>query len=137
VLAIDPHNPQVLYAGTVGGGIFESLDGGRMWQEKNQGFSVLPAVLSLNIAPLHPPIVYAGTISGIFRFTNSAVPTWDFLENGVHLTITFVVVDPQYPHTLYAGSGGLLFKSIDGGEHWENIVQEVIHEGPNSSARMP
>lgn len=135
VLTIEPDHPEVLYAGTVGG-IFASRDRAQSWQPKNQGFALAPAILSLTIAAVQPSVLYAGTVRGVFRYTD-APAVWSFLDSGPHMTVTFIVVDPQRPHTLYMGSGGLLFKSVDGGERWENMVQEVVHEEQHSSVRMP
>ena len=39
-LAIDPRNPKILYAGTAGGGVFQTTNGGKQWTPLNDG---LPA----------------------------------------------------------------------------------------------
>ncbi len=36
-IAIDPSNPDVMYAGTRGAGVHKSTDGGRTWTEANSG----------------------------------------------------------------------------------------------------
>ena len=36
-LAIDPHDPSTLYAGTYGGGVFKSTNGGGSWSAVNTG----------------------------------------------------------------------------------------------------
>jgi len=41
-LALDPHDPQTLYAGGVSTGIFRSTDGGRSWQASSQGLGAAP-----------------------------------------------------------------------------------------------
>ncbi len=38
-LAINPKNPLVVYAGTHGGGVFKSMDGGQLTQESNNARS--------------------------------------------------------------------------------------------------
>jgi len=37
VLVIDPKSPTTLYAGTTGGGVFKSTDGGGTWSASNTG----------------------------------------------------------------------------------------------------
>jgi len=61
-LAIDPHIPTTLYAGTCFG-VLKSLDGGDSWQAASTG---LPGsyVLALAIDPETPTTVYAGTHYG-------------------------------------------------------------------------
>src|SRR5262249_33978178 len=70
-LAIGPSVPSTLYAGTSGGGVFKSLNGGQSWTAINNGiysaYAGLPGppeVLSLAIDPLPPTTLYAGTGRG-------------------------------------------------------------------------
>jgi photosystem II stability/assembly factor-like uncharacterized protein len=66
-IAIDPHYPQTLYAGTfssgprqIGGGVFKSTNGGRSW--KAAGALPRPGyVLALALDPQSPRTIYAGT----------------------------------------------------------------------------
>src|SRR2546428_615206 len=65
-LAMDPHNPDVMYAGT---------DGGETWGPSNEGLTTLN-IRSMALSPLNPQIVYAGTNgSGLFRSMDGA-KTW-------------------------------------------------------------
>jgi hypothetical protein len=64
-LVIDPANPQVLYAGTSGYGVFRSTDGGAHWDAFNDGLPNLDIRL-LALTPGRPNAIYAGTVSGIF-----------------------------------------------------------------------
>jgi hypothetical protein len=63
-LAIDPDDPDILYAGTFGGGVFKSTDGGNSWIAVNTGLTN-SYILSLAIDPVNPNILYAGS-AGIF-----------------------------------------------------------------------
>ena len=62
-LAIDPHTPSTLYAGTEGGGVFQSRDAGATWRAVNAGLSNT-TVLALAIDPQAPSTLYAGTFGG-------------------------------------------------------------------------
>jgi hypothetical protein len=67
-LAIDPSNSQVVYAGTWGGGVCKSTDGGESWVEKNNGLTNHD-VSCLAIDPSNPQVVYAGTYGGgVFKW---------------------------------------------------------------------
>jgi hypothetical protein len=56
-LAIDPQNPNILYAGTERWGrVFKSTDGGATWS----GTSLTRTVWALAIDPQNPNILYAG-----------------------------------------------------------------------------
>ena len=102
-LAIDPATPSTLYAGTWGGGVFKSADGGASWSAVNTG---LPAtdVYALVIDPATPSTLYAGTNGGVFKSTNGGA-AWEAVNTG--LTNTYVpslAIDPMIPSTLYAGT---------------------------------
>lgn len=72
-LVIDPQNPSVLYAGTMGAGIFKSMDGGDTWKPFSNGLPETDKeIFSLAINPNNPLIVYAGTGNGkMFRIVQS------------------------------------------------------------------
>ena len=78
-LAIDPHAPATIYAGTgggaqrfnstAGGGVFKTTNGGASWQPA--GGWPGAAVLSLAIDPVTSSTVYAGTRNrGIWKSTD-------------------------------------------------------------------
>src|SRR5438128_6635374 len=66
-LAIDPLTPTTLYAGTYGGGVFKSTDGGASWSSTAPlfpgyvGCEPCGGVLALAIDPLIPTTLFAGT----------------------------------------------------------------------------
>jgi photosystem II stability/assembly factor-like uncharacterized protein len=69
-LAIDPDDPDILYAATSGRGVFRSADGGASWSEFNSGLSNL-SVKSLAIDPIERH-VYAATAAGVFAYQYTA-----------------------------------------------------------------
>ncbi len=72
-LAIDPGNPATPYAGTVGGGVFKSTNGG--WSAVNSGLTAT-VVFALAIDPSSPATLYAGTLgAGVFKSTDGGA-TW-------------------------------------------------------------
>ena len=65
-LALDPTTPTTLYAGTDGGGVFKTTDGGASWSPVNTGLtcgrSLSPCnVSALALDPTTPTTLYAGT----------------------------------------------------------------------------
>ncbi len=65
-LAIDPRNPNVLYAGTQGYGVFRGQDGGESWSEFNVGLTnSLVTAIVINSAGTR---IYAGTNGGVFDY---------------------------------------------------------------------
>ncbi|MCX5973793.1 MAG: hypothetical protein NTU59_03795, partial [Coprothermobacterota bacterium] len=124
-LAVDPSNPQVLYAATWGGGVSKSTDSGRNWADCSNGLTTLH-VAALAIDPSNPQILYAGTaqgLHGVFKTTDGGAH-WNPISNGL-LTwdVRSLVIDPSHPQTLYAGNyngneGTGVYKSTNGGASW-------------------
>ena len=118
-LAVDPNTPTTLYAGTYGGGMFKSTDGGATWSPVNNGLTN-KSVWALAIASTTPAsTTYAGTYGGVFKSTNGGA-SWSAVNSGLTNTAVFALaIDPTDSNTLYAGTyGGGVFKSINGGTTW-------------------
>src|SRR5262249_38702206 len=58
VLAIDPVNPETIYAGTFMNGVYKSTDGGANWNAASAGLG--NNIRALKIDPKNPNILYAG-----------------------------------------------------------------------------
>lgn len=115
-LAIDPQNPSTVYAGTQGGGVFKSVNGGGNWA-KLAGVTY-PYISCLAVNPQNPAEVYAGGV-GVFRSSDGG-STWRLAESGLAtLAVNALAIDPQRPSTLYAATqSGEVFKSTDAGVNW-------------------
>ena len=117
-LAIDPSNPNILYAGTFGAGVFKSTDGGAHWTTLNTGLTDT-RVSSLAIDPSNPNILYAGTPGvGVFKSTDGG---GHWIDVGLANTEVYALaIDPSNPNILYAGTFDAgVFKSTDGGGDWD------------------
>jgi photosystem II stability/assembly factor-like uncharacterized protein len=124
-LAIDPSNPDTLYAGTWGQGVFKSTDGGASWSAASNGLtddSTL-TIHTLTIDPVTPTTLYAGTSGSIFKSTDGG-GNWSELTTGLPemYTASSLAIDPAKPTILYLGaSSNGIFKSTDGGENWSAL----------------
>src|SRR6202162_4411892 len=86
-LAIDPANPATLYAGTAGGGVSKSTNGGGSWKSVNNGLTST-IVTALAIDPSAPATLYAGTYGGtegggVFKSTNGG-ESWTAINTGLN-----------------------------------------------------
>jgi hypothetical protein len=68
-IAIDPINPDIVYAGT-DNGAFISFDGGEQWGEVNEGLLGALVIYSIATDPTDPSNVFAATPYGIFKLEN-------------------------------------------------------------------
>jgi len=100
-LTINQKNPNLMWCGLQGfKAIYKSTDGGETWIEKSNGIPDLPGITfrSFTFDPYNPDIVYAGCEVG----------NWDF--------------DPKIFNLRKSFSTGKIFKTIDGGENWKEIL---------------
>lgn len=97
VIAVDPSNPDILYAAGAGGAglcigaIYKSVDGGANWAEQDQTIpryesgDYINGVFSLAIDPLSPGTLYAGTnFQGLHKTLDGGL-TWSFAVDGLPL----------------------------------------------------
>ena len=141
-LVCDPSNPDLIWIGSAGGGVWASTDAGRTWKESWRARTPLE-IGSLAIDTRKPKTLYCGTGEGnlsadsyagdgIYRSTNGG-KTWTphALSNktGVPRRIGVIAVDPfDSKHLLAGGVGygrvsanddlGGLYTSRDTGKSW-------------------
>jgi len=127
-VALDSHNPQILYAGTESGGVFKSVDGGQSWFEINNGLPLYSAILVLTPDPTSSGRMYAATDRGVYKTVDGGT-TWREMNSGLTKRVAFaLVVDPQSPNVLYVGvDGGGVYKSTDGAATWEEMNQGLTN----------
>ena len=124
-IAIDPTNSSTVYAGTAGGGIFQSSDEGQSWTATNSGLTD-SGVNVVAVAPSSPETLYAGIVgSGVFKSTDGG-QAWSPVNTGLTFRrIRALAIHPANPNIIYAGAS-VLFKSSNGGERWDTVNCDVL-----------
>ncbi|MEO6724783.1 MAG: SBBP repeat-containing protein [Blastocatellia bacterium] len=139
-LAIDPTNPNTLYAGTFLG-VFKSTNGGQQWQTTGQTNPANPFfVTGVAIDPSNPNRIYAASrTGGIYRSTDGgqSYQANTGINFGGPPSGYDVVVDPVMPMTVYLGTQSGAFKSTNGGDAWTPINTGLgLPQSPNSLPRI-
>lgn len=136
-----PGNELEYYAGQVGGGVWKTSDGGISWMAVSDTAFKSSSVGALAVAKNNTNIVYAGmgevemrsNISfgdGVYK-TTDAGKTWKHMGLEKSYAIGTIVVDPKNENVVYAAAMGKIFgvnkerglyKSLDGGKTWKNIL---------------
>jgi photosystem II stability/assembly factor-like uncharacterized protein len=104
-LAVAPSRPDTVYAGALGSGpavgLYRSPDGGGRWDlVALQGH----AVSSIVIDPHHPDVVMAASAeSGVVRSSDGG-KTWKSVLPDDHVGGVWLVLDPDNPKNVYAGT---------------------------------
>ncbi len=133
-LAIDPKSPSSIYAATWDIAdqyrVYKSTDGGDTW--KTLVYLKDVQVSNLIVDPKSPTILYASalrriqgssaSLGGVFKSIDGG-ETWRSVSTGLtSRNVRALVIDPQVPTTLYAGTiNGGVFKSIDGAGTWHGV----------------
>jgi uncharacterized repeat protein (TIGR01451 family) len=132
--AIDPVNPQLIYAGTTSSGIFKSFTGGNTWARFSQNTPSFSSLNALAIDPKTPETIYAGGPAGFFKSIDSG-NTFALKQTGLAPgAINAIGIDPTTPATIYAGTNSGVFKSTNGGETWSASNTGLSMNPPFGSA---
>ena len=98
-LTVNPHDPMIVWAGTTGNGhLYKSLDAGVTWEQKDAGITLEYDLLSfrgITFDPVSPDIIYAMGETNVESLGG--------------------------PYVWGSGTGGIIYKSVDGGEQWMKI----------------
>ncbi|MFQ5601755.1 MAG: FlgD immunoglobulin-like domain containing protein [bacterium] len=143
-LALNPQNPQTLYAGSASGGLWRSYSGGvgaQAWEYVSTGFPVL-GVSAIAIAEHDSNVIYIGTGEvynyqnagtgftlrptrgsygiGILKTTDGGMtwtPSLDWTANQKR-GVWAVRINPLNPNTVWAATTEGVYKSLDAGTSW-------------------
>ncbi len=133
-LIVDPDDPNknTWYAGSVGGGVWKTIDAGATWTLLTTDVPNL-ATSVLAMAPSNPDVIYVGTGEGFFNAdaiggdgifkTTDRGQTWTQLAstsgNSNFTAVNRIVVDPANENIAVAATNTGVFKTTDGGATWE------------------
>jgi photosystem II stability/assembly factor-like uncharacterized protein len=133
-LAVDPNNPDVIYAGTRygEGQLYKSTDGANTWSIKVNG---LPSDLSSSpssivIDPRNSDVYVGLYDSGVYRSTDGA-ESWSIVSKIIDDTyIKNLAVHPTFSNTVLAAVyGDKLAKTTDEGTSWNYLVDSPTTVG--------
>ena len=115
-LSVSESNPDILFAGTEGSGVYRTSDAGQHWElcTADQPFS--RGVSAVAIHPTNPLIVLVAVNRRFYR-TADGGDTWTEVDytNGTGYEFKF---HPTVPDTVFAANSKGLFRSSDAGVTW-------------------
>ena len=144
-ILFDKNNPDHMFAGGVGGGLFRSTDHGQSWYVVNDQYQNLSVSC---ITQASNGDIYLGTGEGLYAYYGTTVgsfpgegiwkstdggntfkrlgSTWDNLtaaQQANWITVNNIYADPSNPLRIYAATGNGLRMSPDSGHTWINPVR--------------
>ncbi len=141
VIRFHPTNPTIMFAGSVGGGLFKSTNAGVSWFSLTEALPNV-AIGSFEIDPSDPQIMYLGTGEGYFNGdgiggigllkSTDGGSSWsetglnyDYAEGKAILRIS---IDPQDGQIVLASTNDGLYRSVNGGQTFTMMRSGNINE---------
>jgi photosystem II stability/assembly factor-like uncharacterized protein len=141
-LAANPANPQVIYAGTQGNGVFRSHDKGKSWYAAGLTGQIVKA---LAVSPVSPGTVYAGTKPALLFASRDGGASWTELASFRHIRSPWFWFSPaEKPFTAYVQAialspidhntiivgieAGAVVRSLDGGQTWSGHRRGALRD---------
>jgi photosystem II stability/assembly factor-like uncharacterized protein len=129
-LSVDPNDPNTIFAGTYGAGIYASRDGGKTWMPSSDGLGK-GTVGQIVVHPKNSSVVYAALFDqgGIYKSTDGG-RTWQMINTGINLDQAWnwtglIYLDPSNPDRLYfSDTTSGLYLSTDAGARWNQQSRE-------------
>ena len=132
--------PNEFYFGSVNGGVWKSIDGGRVWTPVFDSQPVA-SIGALAVAPSAPDTVYVGSGestlrdsmgfgNGVYKSTDAGT-TWSHLGLDDTHHIGRIAIDPRNPNVVFVAAIGHLyaaspdrgvFRTRDGGRTWDKVL---------------
>jgi photosystem II stability/assembly factor-like uncharacterized protein len=124
-------NPHRLYVGTIGEGLWRSVDGGATFVRACDGMFVECHVRALAVHPRDRRVLYLGSEQGLFRSDDGA-DRWSRVESPLNgRQIWSIVLLPEAPEVVLVGTcPSRLFRSADGGRSWSEADVRMVQDCP-------
>ena len=116
-LAVDPNNPQNIFAGDAQEGVFVSIDAGIHWSQRSTGLP-LPAAVHALVFDDPGKKLYAATDAGVYVSADAA-QHWMAIGGLPAGSYTALAFDLKAPHTIYlATEHHGIYVSTNDGSSW-------------------
>jgi photosystem II stability/assembly factor-like uncharacterized protein len=150
-LLVHPTNPKIWFAGSAGGGVWKTTDGGVTWINKTPNLPNL-ATTTLAMSPVFPNIIYAGSGEGFYNAdaikgdgifkSEDGGETWKQLSSTAGKKefqyVNRIIVDPENANLLIAATQtgdpattadpniSWIMRSKDGGASWSAVYSSPV-----------
>ena len=139
-LAADPHNPNVVFAGTQGNGLLRSEDCGQTWQPGGMAGEVIK---SIAFSRSEAGVMYVGTKPPAVFVSRDGGQNWSELESFRPMRrnhwftpaepgdpyVLGLAVSPTDPKNIIAGvEYGAVLRSTDGGQTWQGHLKNTSRD---------
>lgn len=124
-LAVDPNNPNVVFANNYNGGNFRSSDGGKTWENLSNGYTGANLRM-IGVNPSNPEEVYCAGRSGTFKTTDSG-KNWEGVNYSplIGNDDVSIACHPTEKNTILVTKEGSaeIYWTKSAGKSWEVLYQ--------------
>jgi hypothetical protein len=121
-LAVSPTNANLIYAGSPGGGIWKTINGGTNWTALSDNNATWMSVFALAIDPVNNNRVYAGfSGSNGIIISSDGGNSWAAAGAGPSGTVRKVLIHPTSTNIVYAACTNGIWRSINSGASWTQV----------------
>lgn len=125
-IVIDPANPSTIYSGTEN--FFKSANQGTNWTQLASNINGTTDIREISVCEANTNVIYISTPNGVWK-SNDGGASFSSLNSGLptsSASVTNVKADPTDPNTAYVtfsgfSAGNKVFKTVNGGNSWQNI----------------
>ncbi len=138
-LAMDPSDPEVLYLGSNGDGLFRTRNGAGVWERLGHALLNNRFVTAVAVDPGNGRVLYAATSPGGVIKSIDEGATWTRTGAQITAIVTDIDVDPSQSSRVYAvtSQAGGAFRSQNGGASWTPIANGLEAASPFQLAIDP
>ncbi|MDH4071320.1 MAG: T9SS type A sorting domain-containing protein, partial [Ignavibacteria bacterium] len=111
---IDYSDPLIMYGTIYYGSIYRTTNGGANWTTITNGISETGGWITPYVIDPVDPLTLYGAYQHVWKTTNRGA-TWSIISNFAVGTLSHLTISQSDPSTMYAGNGGFLFRTTDGG----------------------
>ncbi|MFC1569290.1 T9SS type A sorting domain-containing protein [bacterium] len=136
-LAVDPVNPQIVFAATGNKGLFKTVNGGESWNRLTEDLPNGTHFTTVAVDPFNSQNVFTAVENAGLYLSENGGGSWKMITAGLilEMKITDVLFDPTNPEVIYLSdirSG--VYQSVDGGDTWMPLSQGLRTRAVNALA---
>jgi photosystem II stability/assembly factor-like uncharacterized protein len=151
VVVLHPDDPNTIFIGSAGGGVWKTPDGGSTWTPLTDNIPVT-SIADIAINPVNPDIIYIATgdgygyeatwqsdndfwggvySCGVMKSIDGGL-TWEptglsYLQEDLEI-VQRLLVHPETPDILLASTRNGIFRSTDAGTSWSVVESSHCHD---------
>ena len=135
-------HPDLYYMGTVGGGLWRTENGGKVWRNISDGYFKTGSVGAVAVSNSDPNVIYVGMGEapvrgvmtshgdGVYKSTDAGA-SWQNVGLPKVRQISKVRIHPTNPDIVYVSAQGSpyaptpdrgIYRTMDGGQNWEKVL---------------